>query len=392
MKKNFLNISSIIIMLLFICLFSSCNKQESDNTHEISKTSGNKITDTRPSDGEVKGEIEAWDNIRAEKYIEAGEYENAVAYCNDITKSNTENPDVYKVKIAALSKMGETDKSIFMEAYKDMGKALLGMEKYNESAEAFTKSIELAGENPSQELLLGRSFAYMKLGEEKKAAADMKKATEISSDKGYTYLLHAGGCIMVNMEDEALKSLEEYAKLNPDINKNSVPDDSLSKELSLRKSLYYSILAEAQMETGEYKKAADNYVKAMQADPKLYITNKDISLNLGLAYLMAGNKQKASEHADKWLKEKVITDSPEDNENIAITALIKGNRDEALSQINKALKEKPEKAGYYITRGIINQYTDHEKEAKADYEKAAEISKRKAEKTRAGKHLQMLKQ
>ena len=283
------------------------------------------------------------------------------------------------------------DKEIMFKAYKGMGRAFLTMGKYSESIKAFTDAIEISGADSDDEVFIGRSCAYRHLGENEKSVVDMQKAIKLSPEKGYLHLVYANYCMLMDKEEEATEALKKYRE-SPDFDRNCSSFDQISEKAFSRKKMYYGTLGAIQMEEGKYKEAAENYKKAMKAGSQ-YMSDEeqDIWLDIGLSYYILGRKGEASENAEKWRKHIINPESTEDFENMAIYEIIKGNREDALLWINKALSEEPEESSFYVTRGILNQYTNHKNEAAADFKTAVAKSNRTSQKKRAELHLNKLK-
>ena len=417
---------SLILIILFICVFSSCAPPKNPVKEPA-----------KPSIRESKAEDQNLENQETWNYIESGDYEKALNASDEAIKSDNKNIDAYKSKIYTLVRMGRKDEAlkimkdlkgtfkdaknpemllamgnimvetgeynqavgnfkelintkpgdeIIINAYKGLGKAFLGMQKYQEAVDAFTKAIETSDMQANEELYLGRSAAYMGMEKEEKSLDDVKKAIKIAPGKGYIYLSLANRYESLDRGKEAIEALEKARKIDPDFKQNN-----LSYTGPPRKSLYYNIKASVQLEMGEYGESAKNYAEAVKADTTLIQRERDLQLDMGLANYMDGNKKEAVNYVDKWLAKNYPVKTSEDSKKMAIADLVKGKNEEALENINKAIKENSNESRYFLTRGIIYQTMGDKEKAVKNFKEALSKTKDSTVKTRAEKHLNTIK-
>ena len=126
------------------------------------------------------------------------------------------------------------------------------------------------------------------------------------------------------------------------------------------------------VEKGNYRKALDDYNKALKTDKDSY----DARLGRGILFSRMGDQEKALDDF-RFLKES-SPDLPGGYYGTAITLAKKDNYDEALKEINRAIELDSYNSQYFSDRGYILLFTKDFDKAKSDFNRALKLNQKNA--------------
>ena len=262
------------------------------------------------------------------KFMEKGQYEEALNSYEEAIKKNSERAEFY---IAA-------------------GFANIGLEKYEDAINTFDKGYspkdnQIVREN-NKFLFRGKGIAYLKLGKYPEAllqfasASAIREASSLDNDlKKYIALTE----IKLGDYKSAADVYEEMLRVkNPDVS-------------------LYGKLAEVYFAMGEAVKAVENYDLAISKEPD----NFDAYFGKYEILSARGEKEQAAEVLNKAAGIKITNDIS--GYKAGILEYLRGNKDKAKEYLNTAYTKGILESSYYLAKisMLENDYTG----AKAFFEK-----------------------
>ena len=248
------------------------------------------------------------------KFMEKGQYEEALNSYEEAIKKNSERAEFY---IAA-------------------GFANIGLEKYEDAINTFDKGYspkdnQIVREN-NKSLFRGKGIAYLKIGKYSEAlmqfasASAIKEAPSLNDDiKKYIALTE----VKLGDYKNATDIYEEMLKV-------AKPDVSL-----------YGRLAETYFAMGEAVKAVENYDKAIEKEPD------NFNAYFGKYEILSANgeKEKADDVLNKAAGIKITDDIS--RYNAGILEYLRGNADKAKENLNTAYTKGIAESSYYLAKIAI---------------------------------------
>lgn len=166
----------------------------------------------------------------------------------------------------------------FAPSYNDLGLLMQQKKDYNRAIEYFNKAIKINSGFTYAYMNLGNIYSEMKNYNE--AILNYKKAIEIDPDFSYVYTFLGNAYQNINEVDKAIEYFNKAINVNPDF------------------VHAYNNLANTYFSLKNYNEAILNYKKAININNKF----NTAYYNLGLAYEANGEKQKAIEIYNEYIK------------------------------------------------------------------------------------------
>ncbi|MEL7234204.1 MAG: tetratricopeptide repeat protein, partial [Chloroflexota bacterium] len=146
--------------------------------------------------------------------------------------------------------------------------ALLEEGEFEDAVEAYTEILD--GDEENVDALIGRSEAYIALGEERRALADARRAVTLAPDNPDAYIAR-GAALLATDIDAALEDFSEATRLDPEY------------------AEAYLVLAQVYSALGQGSQALANYDAAIEIEPE----NADYVYARGLLHYNMGNLEEA---------------------------------------------------------------------------------------------------
>lgn len=265
--------------------------------------------------------------FQAKSYINQGNFEQAIALCQQALKIQPK----------------------FYHAYVTLGNALYFQGKLEAAIRAYSQALNL---HPNFAGVYGsRGTMYAKLEQIEQAIADYQKALELQPDFAVVHWNLGKIFQQQGQFEETIKSWKKALDLQPNLN-GARSHIELGNLLSCQK---------------EYTEAISSYQKALELQPN----QVEAYLGLGTLYL----EQKQYEAAIKSFKAGI--DKQPDHQDLYLNmgfALVKLDRnEEAINCYQELLKIQPNTSEAYASLGNIYANSGQAKEAVENYEQAIKI-------------------
>lgn len=257
-----------------------------------------------------------WDinYMMAKIYEEKKDYYSAIDYYKKSLKNNPKDEDILLGLSFCYSKIKElkladkyADEAIKVNegsaySYYRKGNILLEVERYEDAAEAFLKSVELAPDDLDYNQSL--SYCYSQLGNIELSLAYANRAILIDSNSAYSYFRKAWAYEKMNKYSEAIAFYEKciecdnsfvdaYANISYCYSKmNNIKKSILyaNKALMVNKDYAYCHYRKAWglHSLGKYDEAISDYIEAIDLDPS------DVYYYLGITGVFLDKKENFS--------------------------------------------------------------------------------------------------
>jgi len=251
-----------------------------------------------------------------------------------------------------------------------LGVVLEGTGKYNEAVTEFQRALEL--DPTDDDAYIGLARVYASLNKPSEAEKTYQRAIELRPNY---YRPYASLAYFYIQQAEYTKAADIFSKLiglapeNPEaysnlgaaylfLGKDAEAVKALQRSVQIRPSGgAYSNLGTAEFRLRRFQDAARDYKEALKYDNQAY----DLWGNLGDAYYFAGQKSKASDSYDNFLKlalsqlETNPGDADLESEIAAVYSML-GDRDRALQHLSHSLEHgRSDKDVYFNAAIAYNQ-------------------------------------
>ncbi|MEL6152085.1 MAG: tetratricopeptide repeat protein, partial [Chloroflexota bacterium] len=218
--------------------------------------------------------------------------------------------------------------------------ALLEEGEFEDAVEAYTEILD--GDEENVDALIGRSEAYIALGEERRALADARRAVTLAPDNPDAYIAR-GAALLATDIDAALEDFSEATRLDPEY------------------AEAYLVLAQVYSALGQGSQALANYDAAIEIEPE----NADYVYARGLLHYNMGNLEEALADYDAAIE--IDPDNADYYFSRAYVNFDLGNIDATIADDDRVIELEPDFASGYLNRGY-HLWSDGEAErASEDY-------------------------
>ena len=247
-----------------------------------------------------------------------------------------------------------------------LGTVLEGTGKYNDAVTEFQRALEL--DPTDDDAYIGLARVYTSLNKPSEAEKTYQRAIELRPNY---YRPYSSLAFFYIQQAEYAKAAEIYSKLislapeNPEaysnlgaaylfLGRDAEAVKALQRSVQIRPSAgAYSNLGTAEFRLRRFEDAAKDYKEALKFDEKTYY----LWGNLGDAYYYAGQKSKAKECYNNFLKLALpqLETNPDDaglESEIAVGYSILGDRDQALKHLSHSLQHGGSDKDLYFNAAI----------------------------------------
>jgi Flp pilus assembly protein TadD len=178
------------------------------------------------------------------------------------------------------------------QAWKDfvaLGNSRLNNGDLSAAMNAYNKALDL--KPGSADALLGRGFAYLKMGDKSKASADFRRSAEGFEKDGDYRNAALSYSNLLSLNDKDLESLLGRGICHLRLGEYQSSISDLEKAVGLNKASFdgHLNLGEAYYRTGDFKRSIESYKRAGKIDSGTY----QVFMGLTKAYYAKGDKSKA---------------------------------------------------------------------------------------------------
>jgi dyslexia susceptibility 1 candidate gene 1 protein len=245
---------------------------------------------------------------------------------------------------------------------KDKGNEFYKNRDYNSAINAYSKGLK----NDPDHLgcLMNRSLAFIRIGDLKTAMDDVNHAQEVCKDEEIKAIILARKAAIYAWKgylDDAIEIYKQAAEIKR--------EESIGKDIELikkrKESNRVKIEGDISYRLGDYEKALNTYLQALDTDPK----NETVMANLAQVYLKLNQRQNVIKYCEEGLERCLF------NPSLKVKLLLR--KAQALDDPNLASKEveqalslepnnKQAKSLFQILKQKTNQVQFQETKSQAD--------------------------
>ena len=360
-------------------------------------------------------------------YDRAGQYDQALAYYNQLAELNPEDPKVYIDRAGILTRMESFDRALedfntALRLDKDNISALIGRGILYNKQESYQRALADFGRvlrmNPDwAPVYLSRAETFVAIHRYRDAMNDYNQAITLRPDYAQAYY---GRAILREQRNDlpnALKDIDLALKSNPEyIEAHLFRGDMYAKRSDWAKALEaYTAVIKQQPTAEAFHKRSHAYQRLEQFEKAMTDLNRAVDLkpSLETAWYDRGILHQAREQYEKalgdfdqvlrlqpgnagafckkgeiWIEMghsdsalqyfsqamELDPDNPEPHYQLSLLYLSARKIDAALKEVDLALNKEPSSAEAFLTRGRIYLQLDKDAEALADFNQALKLN------------------